>query len=101
MSNDLIITISENETIVIPNEQIELIISPLGTQGLSGDSSQPITIDFTGQTVIPVNHNRGYKPFVLVVNVSGDILDANVKHLSFNSFNIEFNQPQSGSISYL
>jgi UDP-N-acetyl-D-mannosaminuronate dehydrogenase len=66
---------------------------------LTGSLTQEVR--FAGQTIVTIDHNLGYRPFVEVTNLAGAVLLCAINHVSINSFAVEFNTPYSGTIRYL
>ncbi len=100
-SNEIVVNTTAMQTIVAP-VALEVAIAPVGIQGKPGLSGIPdATQTFTGQTIVTVSHNRGYRPIVSVTDFNGDAISGSVQHLSLNTFSVSFNVPQSGRITYL
>lgn len=54
-------------------------------------------VAFTSTTTINVTHDKGAKPFVLVLDLNGKQIDYEIQHTSVNAFTITFGVAQAGS----
>lgn len=61
---------------------------------------QPIEVSFINQTSVTVVHGLGYRPFIFVEDLLGNIIGCDVIHTSNNAFTISFDSATSGSVFY-
>lgn len=70
-------------------------------QNIFEGGSEPVDVPYVAQTSVQVMHNRGYKPFVKVLDEFGSEVITDVDHNSDNDFFVTFAVPSTGTIIYL
>lgn len=87
------------QVVEIPSESISVIqVAPVQLNLINGNIASEVV--FTGQTLVTVTHNLGYRPFVEVTNIAGEVVLCAINHTSLNAFIAEFSIPNSGTIRY-
>jgi len=80
-----------------------------GTQGAVADAPTPAPVLASGgkpyvhaqasaATTWVVNHNRGYRPLVAVLNPAGAEITAEVTHVSDNQLTVSFSTARTGQV---
>ena len=91
------LVVSEPFALVVEPEQAPVLLLGAGEQGPAGASGASYTHDqpaAADQWII--NHNLGYRPSVAAHSVGGQIMLANIIHMSLNQARILFDGPVSG-----
>jgi len=66
----------------------------------AGGSSLPYEhVQPTPASTWVVNHNLGYRPVIEVLSPGGVVVGADVVHVSVNQTQINFNNPQTGTVT--
>lgn len=66
----------------------------------AGGSSLPyVHTQSSPSTTWVVNHNLGYRPVIEVLSPGGIVVGADVIHVSVNQAQINFNNPQTGTVT--
>jgi len=74
---------------------IPLIIGPPGPSGVSS----PFVHEQTSPSAEwVVNHFRGCRPLAAILSPAGDMVAADVRHISVDELRVYFNQPQMGQV---
>ena len=76
---------------------INQLVEPIAVAAAQGANR---LISFTNLTLVSVSHNLGYYPDVRVQNVQGDEITGAVENPDRNNFNVVFNIPVSGTLTY-
>lgn len=61
---------------------------------------QPIEVGFIDQTSVTVTHSLGYRPFIQVEDLLGNLIGCDVQHTSNNAFVLTFDSSTSGTVFY-
>jgi hypothetical protein len=79
-----------------PPTQIEIITNPVQ---IKGDSFASVEFDFNSPSDMwIVNHNKGYYPSVIVLNIFGKVVLAEIEHISTNQVRLYFSSNQTGKV---
>lgn len=71
---------------------------PAGPQGPAGAAEAYIHTQASASAEWIVNHNFGERPIVEVVDDGGNVVIADVIHISVNQLRVYFSQPQTGAV---
>ena len=100
------VTVDENTvSVAVTQPLIEVTVAGIGVQGPKGEpgSSGDITYDFTQSSASAtwtINHNLGFRPDVEVRNSGGQVVMAEILHVSINQAIIYFSSPTTGSAHF-
>ena len=96
---------SDTVAVTVEQPSVEVTVAGIGVQGPKGEpgSSGDITFDHTQSSASAtwtINHNLGFKPDVEVRNSGGQVVMAEVLHVSVNQTLIYFSSPTTGSAHF-
>jgi hypothetical protein len=72
-------------------------------QSSSAQSSaqSSVTVPFTNQTLVTVQHNLGRRPLVQCELNDGSVIEGDIQHVNLNRFVVEFDIQISGQVIYI
>ena len=81
-----------------PSIRVEVIArGPQGRPGDAGAGGQSYEhVQSSASVEWIVNHNFGRNPIIEILNISGNVVVADIRHVSDNQSRINFNLPQAG-----
>ena len=81
---------------------IEVVNNPIaikGDKGADGAGASSVVFDFLSpQNMWIVNHNKGYYPNVIVIDIFNKVVLAEIEHSSLNQARIYFSSNQIGKV---
>jgi hypothetical protein len=67
----------------------------------SSSAQSSVTVPFTNQTLVTVQHNLGRRPLVQCELNDGSIIEGDIQHVNLNRFVVEFDIQISGQVIYI
>lgn len=84
---------------VAPNGRLGMVAATPGRWiTVTGIQQEGLSVQFEAAPCVTVNHNFGRVPTVVVRNLGGTVVDADVQHTSANQFRVYFDVPTKGIV---
>lgn len=84
------------DTVTQPPFVVEVVTNPVQIKGDSFTSVEYVFNNLSSEWI--VNHNKGYYPSVIVLNMFRQVVIAQVEHISKNQVRIYFSSDQIGTV---